>query len=48
MRSLIDRIALKLWRDRYDYDPAIGGPGQHHNISAWTRLRPPARSWRAP
>lgn len=40
MRNLINRIALKLWRDRYDYDPAIGGPSQHHNVSAWTRIRP--------
>lgn len=40
MLKIIDRIALKLWRDRYDYDPAIGGPSQHHNVSAWTRIRP--------
>lgn len=36
----LDRIALFLWRDRYDYDPAIGRPGAQHNVSLWTRLAP--------
>ncbi|AWP75717.1 hypothetical protein B7P10_15145 [Bordetella bronchiseptica] len=38
--KLFDRIALFLWRDRYDYDPTRGCPGEQNNISLWTRLRP--------
>ncbi|AWP87287.1 hypothetical protein B7P00_17175 [Bordetella bronchiseptica] len=38
--KLFDRIALYLWRDRYDYDPTRGCPGEQNNISLWTRLRP--------
>lgn len=38
--KLFDRIALYLWRDRYDYDPTSGCPGEQNNISLWTRLRP--------
>ena len=38
--SLFDRIALWLWRDRHDYDPAIGGPSAKHNVSLWTRWAP--------
>lgn len=37
---LFDRIALYLWRDRYDYDPAVSAPGPDHNVSVWTRWRP--------
>ncbi|KDC72856.1 hypothetical protein L513_3581 [Bordetella bronchiseptica MBORD632] len=38
--KLFHRIALYLWRDRYDYDPTRGCPGEQNNISLWTRLRP--------
>jgi hypothetical protein len=38
--SFWDRIALRLWRDRDDYDLAISTQGAKHNISAWTRWKP--------
>ncbi|OMG89854.1 hypothetical protein [Achromobacter xylosoxidans] len=38
--KLFDRIALYLWRDRYDYDPTRGCPGEQNNISLWTKLHP--------
>ena len=30
--KLFDCIALFLWRDRYDYDPTRGCPGEQNNI----------------
>jgi hypothetical protein len=38
--TILDRIALLLWRDRGEYEPATGGMSADHNVSLWTRSKP--------